>query len=131
MLVPSAQATLPPHSKFIYLSMLNNAWREYERQTNIQIVFHPITAHLQMCSTPAEVLTTLESQVDLFDGSRRSDERLRQWLKPFVSVLFAFSGALGKGLTLVRTSSLGVMTLRGQTMRDMRRRVSVVQGDQG
>ncbi|KAH9969668.1 hypothetical protein BC827DRAFT_22708 [Russula dissimulans] len=95
--VSSASST--PTSNF--QSILNAALEGYEKRTKERLLTHPLAAQLQLCNSPAEVLSVLEALLQQFDQRRRSDERLRNWLIPTVNVLYTFSATLGKGARLV------------------------------
>ena len=78
-----------------------NALKTYENQTNNDILFHPLAADLQACQSPSAVLAVLQRQVQEFDQSRTSDERMTKWLEPTINVLYAFSETIGEGVSLV------------------------------
>jgi hypothetical protein len=92
--------TGPSSSNFQLI--FNNALKAYEKQTNNDILFHPLAADLQTCQSPSAILAVLLQQVQEFDQSRTSDERLTKWLDPTVNVLFAFSETIGESVSLVR-----------------------------
>ena len=81
--------------------IFNNALKAYEKQTNNDILFHPLVADLQACQSPNAILAVLQQQVQELDQSRTSDERLTKWLDPTVNVLYAFSETIGEGVSLV------------------------------
>ncbi|KAH9010035.1 hypothetical protein EDB84DRAFT_1280103 [Lactarius hengduanensis] len=58
-------------------------------------------AQLQTCNSPTDILAVLRTQVQRFEQSMSSDEKLTKWLNPTVNVLYAFSAALGEGVGLV------------------------------
>ena len=82
--------------------IFNNALKAYEKQTNNDILFHPLAADLQACQSPNAILTVLQQQVQELGQSRASDERLTRWLEPTVNVLYAFSETIGEGVGPVR-----------------------------
>ena len=91
--------TGPSSSNFQLI--FNNALKAYEKQTNNDILLHPLAASLQACQSPSAILAVLQEQVQEFDQSRTSDERLTKWLEPTVNVLYAFSDTIGEGVSLV------------------------------
>ena len=80
--------------------IFNNALKAYEKQTNNDILFHPLAADLQACQSPSAILAVLQRQVQEFDQSRANDERLTKWLEPTINVLYAFSNTIGEGVGL-------------------------------
>ena len=91
--------TGPSSSNFQLI--FNNALKAYEKQTNNDILLHPLAASLQACQSPSAILAVLQEQVQEFDQSRTSDERLTKWLEPTINVLYAFSNTIGEGVSLV------------------------------
>jgi hypothetical protein len=87
--------------------IFNNALREYERKTKRDLFAHPLAAQLNACTSPTTILAVLQQQVQELDHSRGTDDRLTRWLDPTINVLYAFSEALGEGVSLVslRTST--------------------------
>ena len=73
----------------------------YKKQTKKDIVFHPLAAKLQSCDSPSAILAVLQAQVQAFDQSQSTNEKLTAWLDPTVNVLYAFSGTLNSTLGLV------------------------------
>jgi len=82
--------------------IFDNALKAYEKQTKTDLLSHPLAARLQACQSPDSILAVLQQQVQGLDQSRTSDEKLTKWLEPTVSVLYAFSGTIGEGVSLVR-----------------------------
>jgi len=81
--------------------IFNNALKAYEKQTNNNILFHPLAADLQACQSPRAILAVLHQRVQELSQSRTSDERQTKWLEPTVNVLYAFSETIGEGVSLV------------------------------
>jgi hypothetical protein len=75
--------------------------KEYEKKTKQDLVTHPLMAQFQTCTSPAEILAVLRSQVQQFEQSTSGDDKLTKWLSPTINVLYAFSSALGAGVGLV------------------------------
>jgi hypothetical protein len=86
-----------PNCRFV----LNAALEAYEKTTKNKLLNHPFATQLQSCDTPSSMLSVLMDLVQQFEQNRAGDERLRTWLEPTVNVLFAFSAALGEGVSLV------------------------------
>ncbi len=92
--------------------IFEKALKAYEKTTKQDLTVHPLTSQLQACNSPAAILTILQGQVDQFIQSRSGDERLKNWLNPTISVLYAFSATLGEGVGLVNVNlSLGGIAL--------------------
>ncbi len=81
--------------------VINNALNKYKKRTKKDLLTHPLSAQLHTCDTPAAILTILQEQVQELGQSRSNDDRWLKWLDPTVNVLFAFSGTLGAGVSLV------------------------------
>lgn len=84
-----------------FQSIFNAAVERYENKTKKKLFTHPLAAQVQSCDSPAAIMSLLQGLVRQFDQRRSSDERLRSWLNPTVSVLSAFSATLGEGVGLV------------------------------
>ncbi len=78
--------------------IFEKALKAYQKRTKQDLTVHPLASQLQSCDSPAAILTILQGQVDQFIQSRSGDERLRSWLNPTISVLYAFSATLGEGV---------------------------------
>ena len=96
----------------IYMVIFESALRAYQETTKKDLIAHPLTAQLQTCDSPAEILSILQDQVNEFAQSRSGDERLTIWLVPTINVLYAFSATLGGGVGLVNINlSVGDIAL--------------------
>ena len=84
-----------------FQSVLSAALEAYEKKTKCKLLTHPLAAQLQSCDSPAAILCVLQDLIHQFDLSRRSDERLANWLSPTVNVLYSFSATIGQGVGLV------------------------------
>jgi hypothetical protein len=81
--------------------IINNALKVYEKRTKKDLLAHPLATQLQTCYTPAAILSILQEQLQGLYQSQRGDERWLKWLDPTANVLFAFSAAIGAGVSLV------------------------------
>ena len=86
--------------------VLSAALEAYENKTKSKLLTHPLAAQLQSCDSPAAILSVLQDLIQQFDRRHRSDERLTNWLRPTVNVLYAFSATIGQGVGLVSLNSL-------------------------
>ncbi len=91
----AASSTTPNFQAIFYASL-----EAYEKKTKKKLLAHPLTAQLQTCNSPADILAILRAQVQQ-SGRSTSDEKLTRWLNPTVNVLYAFSAVLGEGVGLV------------------------------
>jgi hypothetical protein len=89
------------NSSPIFETTITAALQEYEKQTKIDILIHPLATQLYSCDSPSATLTLLRSQVQAFDKSQ--NERLTQWLEPTVNVMCAFSATFGIDVGMVIT----------------------------
>ncbi|KAF8262398.1 hypothetical protein EI94DRAFT_710590 [Lactarius quietus] len=95
-------ATFPsPSALSNFQSIFHASLRAYEKETKKDLLSHPLAASFHSCDSPAAILTILQDLVQDFEQSRSIDERLTKWLDPTVSVLLAFSDALGESVSLV------------------------------
>ena len=95
-------ATTAPPSNFNVI--FEQALNAYKIKTKQDLITHPLANQLQVCDSPAAILTVLQDQVHQFEQSRSGDERLRRWLNPTINVLYAFSEAIGLGVGVVCNS---------------------------
>ena len=100
-----SQSHTAPSTSSNFQLFFDNALKAYEKHTKNDLLAHPLAAQLQSCDSPAAILAVLRQQVQELNQSRTSKEKLTKWLDPTVNVLFAFSGALGEGVGLVRLRS--------------------------
>src|SRR6266702_2626895 len=82
-------------------TILRAALEAYKEQTKEDIASHPLAVQLQSCDSPGVILAVLRAQVQTFDQSQSTYEKLTKWLDPTVNVLYAFSTTLGNGAGLV------------------------------
>ena len=82
------------------------ALNAYNKQTKNRIASHPLAVHLNSSDSPGGILALLRAQVQAFDNSQKTNEKLTKWLDPTVNVLYAFSAILGNGVGLVRCANL-------------------------
>ena len=97
----SSKSPTPTKTASNFKAVIEKALKEYKKKTKQNLTAHPLAAVLQTCDSPAAILDILQRQVDQFNQSRSSDERLQRWLNPTINVLHAFSDALGEGIGLV------------------------------
>ncbi|KAH9173916.1 hypothetical protein EDB89DRAFT_1904867 [Lactarius sanguifluus] len=84
-----------------FQDIFNAALKSYQKQTNRDLIAHPLASQLQSCDSTSAILAVLQDQVREFDQARSDDERLSKWLIPTVNVLYAFSAAVSEGVGLV------------------------------
>jgi hypothetical protein len=84
--------------------MFDSALDAYKKKTKKDLRSHPLLLKLQTCNSPNAVLAVLQEQIPVFDqshGGSSTNDRLTNWLNPTVNVLYAFSEAIGAGISLV------------------------------
>ncbi|KAF8260076.1 hypothetical protein EI94DRAFT_938712 [Lactarius quietus] len=86
------------------------ALKAYSKQTKRDVTSHPLATQLQSCDSPISILAVLRTQVQAFNQSQISDERLTKWLDPTVNVLYAFSQTLGNAVGLIFPASNVIFT---------------------
>ena len=110
----TASSSMPKMSQTTASSNFNfeKALKAYQKRTEQDLTIHPLATQLQECDSPTAILTILQDQVDQLIRTRRGDERLKNWLNPTISVLYAFSATLGAGVGLVNINiSVAVIAL--------------------
>jgi hypothetical protein len=102
----SSSMSTPPTttSSSNFKVIFERALKAYQKTTKQDLSAHPLASQFQVCDSPAAILTMLQGQVDLFIQSRTGSERLKNWLNPTISVLYAFSATLGGGVGLVNVN---------------------------
>ena len=108
LMASSQPGHVPPHTSVPshnFQLSFNNALRAYEKRTKNDLLAHPLATHLQTCNSPSAILAVLQQQVQDLDQSRTADEKWTRLLDPTVNILYALSGTLGEGVSLVRLSS--------------------------
>ncbi|KAH9175954.1 hypothetical protein EDB89DRAFT_1942890 [Lactarius sanguifluus] len=83
-----------------FQTIFDEALKAYKRKTKKDLLAHPLSAQLQSCDSPSDVIAVLHNMVNEFDQSSTHDERLSRWLDPTINVLYALSAALGHGVRL-------------------------------
>ena len=97
------QSTSITKSSPNFQSIFHTALKAYEKKTKKDLLAHPLSAQLQACNSPSDILAVLQDKVNEFDQARSADKRLSQWLNPTINVLYSFSATIGAGVGLVST----------------------------
>jgi hypothetical protein len=100
----SSEPPRPTESSSNFNVIFEKALKAYKQKTRQDLAAHPLAAQLEACDSPAAILAILQDQVDQFNQSRSSDERLQRWLNPTINVLHSFAETLGEGISLVNIS---------------------------
>ncbi|KAH9060256.1 hypothetical protein EDB87DRAFT_622937 [Lactarius vividus] len=98
-LMSQTTSTAAASSRFQFI--FNAALKSYQKQTNKDLITHPLASQLQSCDSTSAILAVLQEQVRQFDQAHSGDERFTKWLIPTVNVLYAFSAAVSEGVGLV------------------------------
>ncbi|KAF8261696.1 hypothetical protein EI94DRAFT_1789338 [Lactarius quietus] len=91
--------------------------------TKKDIASHPLAAQLQSCESPNAILTVLRAQIQAFDQSQSTNDKLTTWLDSTVNVLYAFSSTLNSTIGLVFPPSSAIFAGIGvllQAIKDVR-----------
>ena len=96
-----SHASTTAAASFRFQAIFHAAVESYQKQTNNDLIAHPLASQLQSCDSTSAILAILQDQVREFDKSRSGDERLTKWLFPTVNVLTAFSATAAAGVGLV------------------------------
>ncbi|KAI9463037.1 hypothetical protein F5148DRAFT_1150347 [Russula earlei] len=84
-----------------FRSLFSSALLAYKKQTNEDLLMHPLAARLQSRDSPDAILSILREQAQAFDRSRNSEEKLTESLGSTVYVLHTLSSSLREGVGLV------------------------------
>jgi hypothetical protein len=92
-----------PGSSSNFQSIFNTALNNYKKKTKDDLLAHTLTTQLQSCDSPSAILDVLNRQYNIqqFIQSQSDGQVSKQWLNATVTVLCAFSAALGEGVSLV------------------------------
>lgn len=84
-------------------TLLNAALTKYSGQTGQTLSDHPLTAMIDRCRSPDDVLAIFEKQAEAFDEFRNGDPKLIKWLRPIVNGLHAIctNAAVGMSTCMV------------------------------
>ena len=97
-----------------YQVIFDSALEVYKKKTKKDLRSHPLLPKLQTCNSPDAVLALLREQTPVFDQSNSgASDRLTKWLNPTVNVLYAFSEAIGVGISLVSIRAFEVYRFNG------------------
>ena len=94
--------TIPTTASFSsnFQIIFNTALEEYKKTTKNDLLTHQLTATLKTCESAAAILEVLNDLQELM-RSQADGQSSKQWLNATVTVLCAFSDAIGEGVGLV------------------------------
>lgn len=99
LLATIAMSLSPPTTSSSNLqAIFEAALKEYQRNTKKDLLAHPLAPQLQVCRSPSDILAVLRDQIQKFDQSTNSDERLTRSLVLTVKVLYSVSGTFGESV---------------------------------
>lgn len=95
-------ATLSENS--VFESLFQSALEDYEKQTGINLVGHPLAVQLDGCDSVDSINEVLQEQARSFREFRGSDNKIMKLLRRAVQVLHKLSGTavFGEAIGLVR-----------------------------
>ena len=102
-------ATLSQSS--VFESLLQSALDEYENQTGINLLQHPLAVQLERCSSVESITEVLQQQAQAFREFRGSNNRIATLLRHTIQILHKLSAhvVLGEQIVLVRQKAQQVM----------------------
>jgi hypothetical protein len=80
-------------------SLFDAALRDYERQTDTNLIDHPLARQLENCNSVESITAVLQEQARAFTESRREDDKVMKPLRRVVHVLHAVSTNLVRRVT--------------------------------
>ena len=81
-------------------SLFDAALRDYEKQTDMKLIEHPLARQLENCNSVESITAVLQEQARAFTEFRREDDKVMKPLKRVVHVLHAISTNLVRRDTL-------------------------------
>jgi hypothetical protein len=91
-----------------FRSIFDAALKDYKAKTRKDLLAHQLTAELQTCDSPSAILDVLNKQYNIqqFIQLQSDGQRSKQWFNATVTVLCAFSAALGEGVGIVKSTQV-------------------------
>ncbi|KAI9430024.1 hypothetical protein H4582DRAFT_2087728 [Lactarius indigo] len=86
-----------------FQDIFNAALKSYQKQTEKDLIAHPLASQLESCNSISAIFIVLQDQVREFNQARSGDERATKWLIPTVNLLYSFSAAISEGVGLHST----------------------------
>ena len=83
-----------------FRSIFDAALKDYQKKTKNDLLAHQLTTQLKSCESPTDILAVLDN-VQEFIRFQTDGDGSKQWLSATLTVLCAFSDALGEGVGLV------------------------------
>ena len=101
--MPQTSLTSASSSSSNFRSIFDAALKDYQKKTKNDILAHQLTAELKFCESATDILVALNKQyhVQQFIRSQSDRDSSKKWLNTTLTVLCAFSDALGEGVGLV------------------------------
>ena len=116
LVLPSNAMSQTPTATSSYQVIFDNALEAYKKKTKKELRSHPLLSKLQACNSPDAVLTVLRDQIPTSDQSHSTsgtNDKLTNWLKPTINVLYSFSEAIRVGVDLVSNKRVfGVVQIK-------------------
>lgn len=90
----------PPSDSSVFEVLFQCALEEYEKQTGIDLLKHPLAAHLDLCDSVESVTEALQEQAQAFREFQGGNSKVTTLLRNAVQVLHNLSSAavLGEGV---------------------------------
>jgi hypothetical protein len=103
--IPSTLATrdMSDPSGSMLQSLFEAALRDYEKQTGMKLIEHPLARQLENCNSVESITAVLQEQARAFSEFRRDDDKVMKPLKCVVHVLHLLSTSLVRRVALVAT----------------------------
>ena len=89
----------PPGS--MLQSLFEAALHNYEEQTGMKLIDHPLARQLENCNSVESITEVLQEQARAFTEFRRDDSKVMKPLKRVVHVVHALSTSLVRGIEIV------------------------------
>jgi hypothetical protein len=110
--MPHDPVPIASSSSSNFRSIFDAALKDYKTKTRKDLLAYQLTAELQNCDSPSAILDVLNKQYNIqqFIQLQSDGQRSKQWLNATVTVLCAFSAALGEGVGIVNPQNSFILS---------------------
>jgi len=97
----SSSTTLPSSSASRFQVILENALRDYTKQTGVDLTKHDFVKRLERSHSPNDVLALLGDKAKKFKEFREGNSKLINCVSTVVRIVHVFSGLVGEAAKIV------------------------------
>jgi hypothetical protein len=74
-----------------FQAIISIALTKYLERTGRDLLNDPLTAEIQRCKSPDDILSVFKKQAEMFDEFKKADSKLMKYIDPIVNGLFSLS----------------------------------------